>query len=172
MKVVLFMASSVNGAIAERNGGTTFVTPADKKRFVKMALKEGNAVMGMKTFETVKYDSWVEKISVVVLTKRQRKPFGSVSFARSPNEALRMLDTRGFDVALLAGGGKVNASFLKEGLIDEIYLDVEPSIIGDGIPIFACTAGNAELRLKDIHKLSKNEVRLHYAVTSRKRHGK
>ena len=37
---------------------------------------------------------------------------------------------------VVTGGSKMNSSFAKSGLIDEVILNVEPVIIGEGIPLF------------------------------------
>ena len=61
-------------------------------------------------------------------------------------------------------GGKLATSFLKEGLVNEIYLNVEPIVFGKGIPIFTNENFEKNLELLQVKKFSKNEVRLHYMV--------
>jgi len=39
------------------------------------------------------------------------------------------LEKEKFNQALVAGGGTLNASFMAENLIDEIYIDVEPKFL-------------------------------------------
>lgn len=58
----------------------------------------------------------------------------------------------------------MNSSFLKERLIDEIYLDVEPIILSNGIKLFADAEFESKLELIEIKKISKDEVQLHYKV--------
>lgn len=53
---------------------------------------------------------------------------------------------------------------MKEDLIDEIYLDVEPLVFGKGIPIFREADFEYELELMEIKKLNKNTIQLHYRV--------
>jgi riboflavin biosynthesis pyrimidine reductase len=65
---------------------------------------------------------------------------------------------------LVAGGGKLNGSFMKEGLIDDIYLDVEPTILGNGIKLFGDRELEKKLRLIGMKRLSRNEIQLHYKV--------
>ena len=56
---------------------------------------------------------------------------GRISIA----EALQALGEAGLTRLMVEGGGKLAASFLNEGLVDEIALFRGPSIIGgDGIP--------------------------------------
>jgi len=75
-----------------------------------------------------------------------------------------LLSQKGYKIAVVAGGGTLNASFLKEGLVDELFLDVEPVIIGKGLPLFAGKQFGKKLELLGIKKLSKNEIQLHYKV--------
>ena len=58
----------------------------------------------------------------------------------------------------------VNTSFSRQKLIDEIHLDVQPEIFGNGTPLFAENEFDAKLRLLSAKKLSKNEVQLRYRV--------
>jgi len=68
------------------------------------------------------------------------------------------------DEVVVAGGGKLNASFLKEGLVDEIYLDVEPIAFGKGIKLFDDEDFEVNLELIEVNKISQNEIQLHYKV--------
>lgn len=47
-----------------------------------------------------------------------------------PQSLLRLLGERGIDSVLLEGGGNLNFSFLRQGLVDEIYAFVAPKIVG------------------------------------------
>ena len=67
-------------------------------------------------------------------------------------------------MAFLAGGGMLNASFMREGLVNEIYLDVEPLIFGKGIQIIAPSEFEYELELLEVKKLNKDTVQLRYLV--------
>lgn len=53
----------------------------------------------------------------------------------------------------------------KEGLIDEIYIDIEPLVLGHGILLFADGDFAPRLKLLGIKTLPNNQtVRLHYQV--------
>ena len=45
-------------------------------------------------------------------------------------DLLRLLGERGIDSLLLEGGGNLNFSFLREGLVDEVYAFVAPKVVG------------------------------------------
>jgi len=82
--------------------------------------------------------------------------------ARSPQEALEKLE--GFNDVIVAGGSILNSAFIKANLIDEVYLDIEPIIIGNGIPVFANEDFTTQLQLLDMKKITDNEIRLHYKL--------
>ncbi len=102
--------------------------------------------------------------TIVVTNKKIREVDTKFAFVSTPKEAIELLKKKGFDGVLLGGGGRMNASFMESGFIDEIILDVEPLLFGKGIKLFADTDFEAKLELLRIKKLSKKLIRLHYRV--------
>jgi dihydrofolate reductase len=102
-------------------------------------------IIGKRTYEVmIENDEFnrsnLNKIKTVVLTndtslKIHNSEF--VSVASFPQEAISILHKQGFETIMVCGGGGSNASFIKENLIDEIYLDIEPIAFGKGIHLFA-----------------------------------
>ena len=136
MKVILYMAMTPNGMIATEDDDTN-------GDFNKSDLN------GIKT---------------VVLTSRSIRTHDlkSVHTAKSPREALNIL--KEFKILMVCGGGGLNASFMKESLINEIYLDIEPIAFGKGVRLFSEANFSTKLKLVGTRKLSKNEIQLHYKV--------
>ena len=62
----------------------------------------------------------------------------------------------------MVAGGALATSFLKENLVNEIYLNVEP--LGKGIPLFSNENFEKKLKLLQVKRFSKDEVRLHYKI--------
>jgi dihydrofolate reductase len=146
MKVIIYMAMSANGYIAHDDDDTSFVSDVEWKSFDAMSKRAGNAIIGARTCAVCNEGGqfpFPGRLNVVVSSKSVEHDYGKdVVFVKSPKEALRVLEKRGFKTAFVAGGGMLNASFLKAGLVDEIYLDVEPVVLGQGIKLFAdCGAG-------------------------------
>ena len=101
---------------------------------------------------------------VVVSTQSIPLLAANHSIAHSPQEAIDSLND--FETIIVAGGGILNASFLEANLIDELYIDVEPILIADGIPLFRNDNANAQrLKLLGSKMISENEVQLHYEVS-------
>ena len=56
-----------------------------------------------------------------------------VYLSGQPQEVCKALEARGIKKAALLGGPFTNAQFLRAGLVDEIFLTVEPVTLGRGI---------------------------------------
>lgn len=168
MKTILFMAATPNGIIAKENDDASFVSKADWKRFKAAVKKIGCAIYGRRTFEAIIRDGEfpLDCLNVIMTSKQtENKWRGRAIFTnKSPKEVLQMLKQKSFKTAVLAGGGHLNASFMKENLIDEIFVDVEPTILGRGINLFEGADFEAKLKLLAVKKLSASEVQLHYKV--------
>jgi len=169
MKVILYMAITINGFIAKENDDTSFVSEIEWKSFRNMIKNAGNMIIGSRTYEIMKDGEefkGLEDIRILVVSENTdfKTIANNHSIAKSPKDALAILEKEGFDKALVAGGGTLNASFMAENLIDEIYLDVEPVIFGRGIRLFRENDFEAKLKLLEIKKLSDNEIQLHYQV--------
>ncbi len=166
MKTILYLAMTANGMIARDNDATDWVSPTEWKSFSSMIQKAGNMIIGRRTYEVMvrnKEFSNLRKVKVVVVSQTL-KTNGKMTAVKSPPEALSFLRQEGFSQALVCGGGKLNSSFMKANLVDEIYLDIEPVLLGKGIKLFADAEFDAKLQLMGIKKLSKDEVQLQYRV--------
>jgi len=169
MNIILYMGISANGYIARADGNSEFTSEEDLKGFYTQSKKAGNIVMGKNTFLEASrqgYFPFPDALNVVVTHQEIENKWGDkVLFTdKPPREILHILKERGFQTMLLAGGGQLNSSFAREGLIHEIYIDVEPFVFGKGIPIFAESDFEFELELLEVNKLNSDTVQLHYKV--------
>ena len=163
------MGITVNGLIAKTDGDSQWTSEEDLKGFRERSSEAGNCIMGKNTFlETVKYGHFPFPGALnVVLTKEpvENKWGESALFLdKSPEEVLKVIEERGFDTAFVIGGGALNSAFMKEGLIDEIYLDVEPLVFAKGIPVFREADFEYWLELIEVKKLNHDTIQLHYRV--------
>lgn len=167
MRTILYMAVTINGYVAGEDGDTSWVVSSEEwKSFEKIANDAGNIVIGRRTYEIMSAAGELGKFqdyTVVVVTSRELSILPKFAIAaKSPKEALEKLQKKGFKKAVVAGGGSLNSSFLKEKLIDEIYVDVEPYILGRGIPLFKGDEIDQRLKLLAVNKFSGDTVQLHY----------
>lgn len=169
MKVTLYMATTVNGFIAKENDDTSFVSEIEWDSFRKIIKGIGNMIIGNRTYEIMRNGGEFENLeNIRVLIVSSKADFKTIatnhSVAKSPKDALAILEKEGFDNALVAGGGTLNASFMVGNLVDEIFLDIEPVAFGKGIRLFKEGDFEVKLKLLEVKKLSNNELQLHYQV--------
>lgn len=68
---------------------------------------------------------------------------------------------KGKDIWLI-GGGELAREFLKEDLVDELYLGIVPVLIGEGIPLFAAGFPQREFTLTERKAYSGGLIALKY----------
>jgi dihydrofolate reductase len=169
MKVVLYMAITPNGIIAKENDDTSWISEKEWDSYSLVVRTAGNLVIGSRTYTILTKQpefSELKGVDLGVVTKNGDFPTLAQNHfvVNSPKESIQFLEGKGFSTAVVAGGGKLDGSFLKENLVDEIFLDVEPHLLGNGIPLFAGADFELELELLGTKLLSKNEIQLHYKV--------
>ncbi len=170
MKTILSMAMTLNGKIADPDDDTSWVSKDDWDGFRAMCRKVGNAIIGRKTYDVVKKEgTQLGDILTVVLTHDAKlltkKSTHTIFTDKSPKGVIAMLAEKGYKEALVCGGGILNSAFLKEGLIDEMYIDIEPLILGRGIPLFADVDVSPRLELLGVKTLTNRQtIQLHYKI--------
>ena len=165
------MATTIDGFVAREDDRTDFVSEIEWKSFRAMVKRVGNIVIGRRTFELMEKGNELpdlDEVTVVVVTSHEFFVSDSrIQVVNSPGQALDLLRGKNFKQALVAGGGTINASFMEQKSIDEIFLDVEPVALGDGIKLFSGKAFDVKLKLLGVKHLSKNELQLHYRVLNK-----
>lgn len=166
MKVVLYMAISVNGYIAKVNNDTPW-SEEEFQSYSKFVKEFKNLVIGRATYEVMRANDEFRALGrpfIVVVSSKPVMHDSNVVAVTTPEEALKILAEKNFDKALVAGGGVLNASFMQKRLISEIYLDVEPLVFGRGVRLFAGQEFEASLEFLGVVNLSQNSIQLHYSV--------
>lgn len=169
MKTILYMATTINGMIAKHDDSADFLTEIEAASYMAAVKNAGAAVVGRKTYEVLSEQPEFEEfvnggVRIVVVSRRDNVNLksGAHNLAHSPKEALLIL--KDSSEVVIAGGGKLNAAFMKAGLVDEIFLDIEPAALGQGIPLFDGEDFEVSLELIDQKMLSPHEIQLHYKV--------
>lgn len=166
MKVILYMAISMDGFVAKTGGDSDWVSDVDTPIFEQKIKECGCIIVGHNTFKQFYGDLYPIKgvVNIVVSKSSEVKNKGEVFFVKSPQEAVSLAKTKNFKQILLIGGGHINGSFLKDGLINEIIADVHPLVFGKGIKLFEGFGGDVKLELVDSKSLDKGQTLLHYKV--------
>ena len=166
LKVIIYMSMTANGYIAEKSGRTAFVRKASDESFRSMMSKVKANLVGMGTYkETLKHGRFpYDGFNVVMTRKPIKSRWKNVLFTdKKAENALKIFEDAGYKT-VMAGGGKINSLFMKKGLVDEIYLDIEPIILTNGIKVFDGINFKSKLELLGVKRLSNEEVQLHYKV--------
>lgn len=166
------MGITPNGYIARENGDSEWTSEEDLRGFQENSKNAGNIIMGKNTYLYASKTGLLPfkgALNVVVSYEQLENKYGNnlLITDKAPKEILKMLEEKGFNTAFLAGGGHLNSSFIKEGLIDEMYLDIEPLLFGKGIKVFADEDFDLELELIESKKLNNDTFQLHYRVLKR-----
>lgn len=160
-ELILIAAISIDGFIApadkETLPSTTWTSKEDFRFFVKKSKEAGILIMGSKTFDTFKRALPERKI--IVMTSQPER-YGdcndpSLSFTKaSPEEILADLSKQGCEQVAICGGSHIYSLFMQKGLIDRMFLTVEPFVFGEGIKLFS---GKNEQKFELISQEKLNE---------------
>ncbi|EKE18411.1 MAG: hypothetical protein ACD_9C00344G0005 [uncultured bacterium] len=167
MRISLFAAMSLDGFIADDNGNEDFLSDVHWAEFTKIAEKIGCFVVSRKAYDAVnKWDDEdnIKAKKIIVSKNSQLELKKGYLLASSPESALDVAAENGCDEVLVAGGGQLNRAFLENDLVDEIFLTIEPCILGKGVDFVAGSELSKKLKLVDVEKLENGIVRLNYEV--------
>lgn len=166
MKVILYMAISINGLIAKSDDDTSWISREEWDSYSTAVQSAGNLIVGRRTYGILtEQPEFIElkKVKVVVVSKGNIATKAENHFvASSPKQALELFGDN--DTVMVAGGGILNAAFMTENLVDELFIDIEPIILGEGIPLFIGKNFTTKLKYLGQKMITENEIQLHYEI--------
>lgn len=167
MKTTLFYSVSIDGFIADQDGVPMFPQGAWED-WCSLVNDTGNVIAGRSSVEQLANDEMAAILHPkhqIVLSSRDAD-FSEAGWrhAKSPAEALAMLEEAGVDEAIVGGGRAVYHSFMRERLVDEIVIDLQPIAFGVGVPVFGDVVDVTRLKLLESHPLNEDAIRLRYQV--------
>src|SRR5215470_17406704 len=136
-RVSAFLGASLDGFIAEPDGGLGFLKPFEQEEhgYAEFYASVDTLLMGRKTYETVLgFDAWpFGDRQVAVLSHASRRPrFNERFLSGTPEQVLAVLAAEGAQ-HVYADGGEVVTRFLAAGCLDRLVVSVVPVIVGTGI---------------------------------------
>jgi len=167
MKVILYMTISIDGYICKKDGSVDYTLGGTWNSYFEFCKKNRNLIIGKNTYNIMPPDEFINECLYVVMTKfapKQPKIKNIIFTDKSPIEVIKLLCDKGYKNICVGGGGMINSSFLNDGIIDEIILDIQPVILGEGIKIFPNTKIQNNLKLIETKQLSEQEIQLRYRV--------
>lgn len=162
--VTMMMAITADGKIAKnKDQFANWTSREDKQLFVEISKQHGVIIMGENTFKTFP-SPLKNRLNVVFSYEKNQPAIEGVKWVSG--EASQVLDDLaklGYKSALLGGGAAINSLFLKEKLISEIILTIEPKIFGAGLSLFNQDF-DIDLNLEEVRKLNDNTLIVRYKV--------
>src|SRR5260370_18103302 len=154
MSVSVFIGTSVDGFIARSNGDVEFLPEGGGERqgYNEFIASVDAIVIGRKTFETVlAFDTWPYGDKRVVVLSSRPVDLSAVrggvveQMGGPPAEIVSQLAARGVHNLCIDGGITIQG-FLREGVIQCLFITRVPVLIGDGIPLFGTLPRDVRLR--------------------------
>lgn len=157
IKYIAYVATSIDGRIAKSSGsGTDWTSKEDWNFFQKSLTKVDAVIVGHSTYKIAL--ARLKKRNTIVLTSKVGglKVKGSVAFLNPKKLSLeKFLQNKNWRKVAIIGGSKVYYFCLKNNMLDELFITIEPYVFTAGVPMFA---GNKfkkyKLSLQSIKKLN------------------
>ncbi|HEY0969184.1 MAG TPA: dihydrofolate reductase family protein [Opitutaceae bacterium] len=155
MQLVLIAAQSLDGFITRHDQpGAGFTSPEDKVWFGRALQDFDASILGGATYRaehTLFLASRKPGRRRLVMT-RQPAAYaadavpGVLEFtAEAPAALVESLVGAGHRRCALLGGAQIHRQFLEAGLVDELWITLEPRLFGSGTPL---VGGNVDISLK------------------------
>lgn len=173
MKVVLAIVTSLDGKTTQGYKPPKFWASKEDQAYFQLLIAQNNLiVMGKNTFNVNRNDikHFKNKLRVVMVSNTEEFNNLTVSnqlefTSEQPGQLVKRLSDLGYKEMLLVSGPKLNTSFLKEKLINEVWLTLEPYIFGTGIGLVDQKHLDVKLKLLSCKKLnSQGTLLLKYKV--------
>lgn len=177
MRISAYIAISLDGYIARKNGDLDWLNAADEGAEEDFGYQEfmdsvDVMILGRRTFEQVlTFAEWPYGVKpVVVLSRRHLEiptylmPIVSVSL-ESPGDLVARLISQGATHLYIDGGVTIQR-FLAAGLIDEITLTYIPLLLGAGIPLFGPLNREVRLMLLATRAFTNGYVQSRYRIVN------
>lgn len=170
-KVILYLAESLDGFIAEPDGSTAWLsqlaaTEADDA-YQRFYAGIDTVLMGRKTYQRAlrlagSYP-YSDKESYVFSTTLHDTDDPTTVVAGNVPEFVRQLKAKKGKDIWLVGGADIFTDLLKADLIDQLIITIAPVLLGDGISLVASGISDVDLHLTQVEPLGQLTA-LHYDV--------
>nr|AIA18667.1 RibD C-terminal domain protein [uncultured bacterium] len=174
MKITMVMVSSADGRITRggTSGTSEWASAEDQKSYRELIKGADCLIMGANTYRAARPHMKPDANRLRVIVTRDPEQFeedaalsGLHFTAENPEAVVAGIKAEGHENVLLVGGSAINALFLDAGLVDDIFLSLEPKLFGDGLPLTGPLLDSIELQLVDYKKLNeRGTLLLHYEV--------
>jgi dihydrofolate reductase len=165
MRVSVFVGVSIDGFIAEEDGGLEFLKPfeGEEHGYEEFFKSIDALVVGRLTYETVLGFVWPwEGRRVVVLTHRPiQARHGETKYQGALAPLFKRLEADGIGHVYLDGGMAIRQG-LEEDLVDDMTISIVPVTIGAGRPLFGGRLHTTAWSMTDMRQFPSGLVQVRY----------
>jgi dihydrofolate reductase len=178
MKVVLIAVISLDGRLTlPGQPGPGFASAEDQAWFHGVLQEFDCAVMGRATYETAREEIRASTRRGYLRMVATRSPAQHAADVRpeeieftahAPAQIVADLARRGRQRCALLGGGQIYRAFLDAGVVDALWLTLEPVVLGGGTPLAdGGPVRKGRFTLRETRLLNPDTLLLNYAHTGR-----
>ena len=180
MLVTLIVATSQDGFISPADRvklpSTHWTSEEDHQFFVKKTQEIGVMIMGRSTYDTIgrplpgrisvvmTRDSETEAEKARQKLKMDWLPNNLRFTSKSPQQILQALATEGYQQVSICGGASIYRLFMDQGLVNEMFITVEPVTFGQGIKLFEDQAVFDQFQLTEEKSLNQQGTKLQHWI--------
>lgn len=146
-KCILFIAMSLDGYIADKNGGVDWLAGQDSNdenidTYSEFAKEIDTVLMGRNTYHQITAelspDNWIySDFTTYVITHNSCTSTENIRFTDTDSEELvKCLKQRPGKDIWICGGADLVGQLMSEDLIDMYYITVIPTLLGAGTRLF------------------------------------
>ena len=157
-KVILFIAMSLDGYIADEKGGVGWLNGQDISAenvdtYSVFVRDVDTVIMGWDTYHQIVMQlspgEWVYvNLTSYVITHRKLLPQKEIFFTeKAPADLVKELKNKEVKSIWICGGANIVQQLVQMDLIDEYYISVIPTVLGSGIRLFGTTPDEIKLKL-------------------------
>ncbi|MFY9457982.1 MAG: dihydrofolate reductase family protein [Candidatus Spechtbacterales bacterium] len=164
MKTFILAVLTADGLIAEsqEQSSVAWRSKEDRKFFIEKTRHAGVVIMGANTFHTMRRPM-PDRLHIVYSREPIDLPGVEVT-TKEPKEVIKDLEERGYKEVAICGGSTIFTMFMEAGVVDKLYITIEPVVFGSGMTLFNKKFDAKKLNLVSMQKLGEETVLLEYDV--------
>jgi len=171
-KLILYIAMSLDGYIAQQNDDLSFLSIVQKEGedygYADFISTVDTVIVGRKTYEKVismGFDFPHADKDAYVITRTSRPNIGSVKFYSGDLKSLiETLKNQNGKNIFCDGGAELVNELLNRDLIDELIISVIPILLGNGTQLFKDGRPENKLKLENTKVFETGLTQLHYSI--------
>lgn len=157
-EVILYIATSLDGYIAEMDGNIDFLNNIEvveeETSYQELLEKIDTVIMGKTTYHQVVTElapenyPYENQISYIITHHPQESTETIIYTKESPVSLVDKLKKKSGKGIWIVGGGSIVAPLVEANLIDTYIIATLPVLLGKGIPLFPAFNGPIQLAMK------------------------